>query len=189
MYMHSIQRLRALHLGLGNYVEAAAVLLLAINDSSPSAKISTSSNDDAQGKTLSRLISNRSLLGLEKEWSAISQTPKLDMDEVVLTRAAIGLYKKGSDWQSALRLLQHLRVHYEQGTFEFDKLATVLEEQADLYRKWKSAETYHCSHFRVAFRGLKWDRLNANKVFYTVAVHLSQSWNLLRASNERCPNV
>ena len=56
-------------------------------------------------------------------------------------------------------------MHYEQGTFEFDKLATVLEEQADLYRKWKSAETYHCSHFRVAFRGLKWDRLNANKVF------------------------
>ena len=29
MYMHSIQRLRALHLGLGNYVEAAAVLALA----------------------------------------------------------------------------------------------------------------------------------------------------------------
>ena len=135
MYMHSIQRLRALHLGLGNYVEAAAVLLLAINDSSPfSEDPSSSKNDDAQGKTLSASSPIASLLGLEKEWSAISQTPKLDMDEVVLTRAAIGLYKKGSDWQSALRLLQHLRVHYEQGTFEFDKLATVLEEQADLYR-------------------------------------------------------
>ena len=52
MYMHSIQRLRALHLGLGNYVEAAAVLLLAINDSSPfSEDPSSSKNDDAQGKT------------------------------------------------------------------------------------------------------------------------------------------
>jgi hypothetical protein len=166
--MHSIQRLRALHLGLGNYVEAAAVLLLAIDDSSPS----SSSNSAASSKSdkplrgpLSRLVSSRSLLGLEQAWSAVSKNPTLGADEVVLTRAAVGLYKQGSDWQSALRLLQRLRVHYEQGTYEFDQLAGVLEEQAALYRKWKSAETYHCSHFRVAFRGLKWDRENANKVF------------------------
>ena len=66
---------------------------------------------------------------------------------------------------SQLRLLQRLRIHYEQGTFEFDKLAEVLEQQASLYREVQTAEIYHCSHFRVAFRGLKWDKEIANKVF------------------------
>lgn len=157
MYMHSIQRLRALHLGLGNYVEAAHVLLLAIDDASEEKKRLDENNRS--------LVSSRSLLGIDTEWSLVAKSPVLGIDEIVLIEAAISLYKKGNDWQSALRHLQRLRVHYEQGTYEFNKLAEVLEEQASLYRHVQTAEIYHCSHFRVAFRGLKWDKENANKVF------------------------
>ena len=93
MYMHSIQRLRALHLGLGNYVEAAHVLLLAIED--------TTEERDTSNESNRSLISSRSLLGLDTEWSLVAKSPVLADDEIILTEAAVSLYKKGNDWQSA----------------------------------------------------------------------------------------
>ena len=64
-----------------------------------------------------------------------------------------------------MQLLERLRRFYENVSYEYDKLAKVLEEQATLYKSVHSNESYYCSLFRVSFMGLKWDEQNRNKVF------------------------
>ena len=150
MRIKYVKKLTSLHKSLGSHVEAGNVILMTLDAED---KLSGSGGDGDGSGEQKNALTGRVL------------TNTMSHLEIQLTEAAVASFKQGDDWQRSLQLLERLRKYYESISFEFDKLAAVLEEQASLYRQVHSNESYYCSFFRVSYMGMNWDDQNRNKVF------------------------
>jgi hypothetical protein len=143
MRINYINKLTSLHKSLGSHAEAGNVVLMTLG---------TSSGDILADITAAIETTDGSC-------------PPLSSFDIQLLTSAMESFKLGNDWKKAMLLLDRLRKHYKDVTYEYNKLASVLEEQAVLYRHVHGQHNFYCSLFRVSFMGLGWDVSNCNKVF------------------------
>eukprot|EP01113_Clastostelium_recurvatum_P048136 TRINITY_DN869_c0_g1_i1.p1 TRINITY_DN869_c0_g1~~TRINITY_DN869_c0_g1_i1.p1 ORF type:complete len:2087 (-),score=649.48 TRINITY_DN869_c0_g1_i1:81-5777(-) len=69
-------------------------------------------------------------------------------------------------WERAIVLMAALRIHYENTSFDYDKLALVLSKEAACFRAIVNADRYYNEYFRVAYYGRGFDALQGKEYVY-----------------------
>ena len=167
MRIKYVKKLTQLHKSLGSHVEAGHVILLTMDTDTKVGEGEESIEKKVSEDELHLRSNNSSSSSSSSSSSDSSSDSPLAMSqrEIQLTELAIESFKHGDDWRSALTLLDRLKKYYESVSYQFDRLASVLDEQASLYRKVHTSESYYCSFFRVSFMGKQWDEQNQNQIF------------------------
>lgn len=124
-----VQILVDLHVGLGNYIEAGIAQLYQI-----------------------RLLEWTNAMLIQSPDGNFPPEPERCRRER-LYKKAIEYFLQGEDWERALELGNQLRFYYENISFEYEKLADLLREQAENYQYIRFQSRYFYSYFRVVFYG------------------------------------
>lgn len=82
-----------------------------------------------------------------------------------LYRDIIGNFEKGKMWEDALDVCKELVIHYETETFDYNKLATLLELMSTFYKNIMNGVRPEPEYFIVAFYGRGFPAFLQNKTF------------------------
>ncbi len=143
MFVKYVERLKKIHRDLNNHSEAAQVLLM-------HATYPWEENKDVPAFTMDQATT----------WPSES----IESRRIRVYRKAIDLYALGKNWEKCLAYCELLRTFYER-EFMYEKLSSVLMEQAKYYLSIKQQERFYPTHFRVSFLGLRYPVDIRNKVF------------------------
>jgi len=140
MYFRYVDFLVELHAELKNYQEAGITLLLEVD----------------------MLDWKDNMLEPRGEFPRESEKQRKER----LLQNAISFFTTGQDWERAIEMCERLEAFYRYDVFDYDFLASVLRQEAELFHKIASTPRFYPSYYRVIFCGEFEDEENGNEYVY-----------------------
>ena len=138
-YIKYIHMLCDQHLSSNNYTEAAFTILL-------HAELLAWSDDI-----------------LEEQGDFPSESSRQRKEK--LLRTTIEYLDRAKLWEKAIDLIRELRIQFETITFEYHKLADILQLESSFFRKITATERFFSAYFRVGYYGKGFDASISNREY------------------------
>eukprot|EP01113_Clastostelium_recurvatum_P012706 TRINITY_DN1660_c0_g1_i2.p1 TRINITY_DN1660_c0_g1~~TRINITY_DN1660_c0_g1_i2.p1 ORF type:complete len:1788 (-),score=598.32 TRINITY_DN1660_c0_g1_i2:101-5464(-) len=106
-----------------------------------------------------------------------------------LYHQAIDYFDKGKLWEEAIKLIKLLRQQYEHRTYDYTKLADLLELQAGLVKKIIAVNRFFPNYFRVAYYGKGFDSKYFCKEFVYRGYELENRPEFVQRLQTRFPSA
>ena len=164
MFSRYVHYLSEFHGELGNFVEAAIVLL-------SHAELCSWSVED-QCEPLGSLFPRQS--HFERK------------EEIVLS--AIDLFHHGRYWERAIDLIHQLKEQYESSIYDYRKLSVILRREADMRESIIDRDRFFSTYFRVAFYGRGFSAEYMNKEFVYKGAELERVAEFVGRIMSKFPN-
>jgi len=83
-----------------------------------------------------------------------------------LYQNANSFFTSGQDWERAITMCEKLAQYYRNDAYDYEKLADVLKQEAELFRKIANAPRFYPSYYRVLFKGEFPEEKDGNEYVY-----------------------
>jgi len=102
---------------------------------------------------------------------------------------ALQYLDKGQLWEKAIDLIRELRMQYETVTFDYQKLADILQTEAGLFKKITTSERFFSMYFKVGFFGKGFEEELCNLEFIYRGFELERISDFSQRIMSRFPNA
>ncbi len=82
-----------------------------------------------------------------------------------ILRRAIDLFSSAKQWERAIPLIRELKTRYESSTYEYDKLAALLQKEGLMFSQIANTQRFFSNYFRVGFYGKGFNSTVRSKQF------------------------
>eukprot|EP01133_Synstelium_polycarpum_P010994 gene10994-12806_t len=106
-----------------------------------------------------------------------------------LYKQAIEYLDKGKAWERAITLMKQLTIQYEEVTFEYTRLADILQQESTFYRKVIGVERFFAEYFRVGYYGRGFDASIQGKEFIYKGVELERMSDFVQRIQAKFPSA
>jgi dedicator of cytokinesis protein 3 len=106
-----------------------------------------------------------------------------------LYRAAIQDFVDGEDYERAIARCEELRHYYQHQIYDYDKLAAILTEEAEYFKKVIHTERFYMNYFRVCYHGEGFDEELREKEFVYRGVKLEPVMDFTNRIKKKYPEA